>query len=139
MRAVHLRNRSFLHALTAAVVSDPEPSGLEGCVRVGIAHPTGDDWIELRFDGTGARVGPTTPEGADVTLLVGTYEARRIMAGRRLPHAPLFSLQGDASLYDRFVARYFADDGWVGLQRAEGRAKLSRAASTSGRAAHAAM
>lgn len=127
------RPHDLLDNLGALVLADGSPCELVGCLRIGVAYPTGDQWLELRFDGESAWVGQPRERGADTTVLLGTYEARRILAGRRLPTAPLFSVQGDAELYARFVRRYLSDARWVGLQPSEGRTRPARAASTVGR------
>lgn len=51
----------------------------------------------------------------DVSLLIGDYEAKRLLGGRQLPHAPLYSVLGDASLLDRFLSRYLGTAGWQSL------------------------
>lgn len=115
-----MRTDEFLESIKDAVMKDSAPSGLEGCVRIGVAHPTGDDWLEVRLDGQRARAGaPQAGRGVDVSLLMGDYEAKRLLMGRRLPHAPLFSVQGDDRLLNRFMNRYLRESRWSGLRRAE--------------------
>lgn len=106
----------LLHAIRRAVLDDAGPPGLRGRVRIGVAYPTGDSWLEVRLDGERAEAGAPSRGGADVSLLVGDYEEKRLLRGRGLPHAPLFSLQGDGALFSRFVERYLADAVWSGLR-----------------------
>ncbi|MEL6186426.1 MAG: hypothetical protein AAFU79_17530 [Myxococcota bacterium] len=101
-------------------MTDPAPSGLEGCVRIGVAYPTGDDWLEVRLDGQRAHAGaPEEGRGVDVSLLMGDYEVKRLLMGRRLPHAPLFSVHGDDRLLAKFMKRYLREKRWSGLRWAE--------------------
>lgn len=115
------RSGEFLDSIKEAVLTDPSPSGLEGCLRIGVALPTGDRWLEVRLDGQGAHAGaPADGGGVDVSLLVGDYEAKRFLQGRRLPHAPLFSVQGDDRLLRRFLRRYLRASRWAALQDWDG-------------------
>lgn len=106
----------LLERIEHAVLSDGAPPGLTGCLRIGIAHPTGERWLEVRLDGDSAQAGAPRSGGADVTLLLGDYEAKRLLSGRRLPHRPLFSVRGDGVLLSRFVERYLTSERWVGLR-----------------------
>lgn len=107
----------FLSSIREAVLADPGPAGLKGCLRIGVAYPTGDHWLEVRLDGKTVEAGdPRKGSGVDVSLLIGDYEARRFLRGRALPHAPLFSVQGDDKLLVQFVGRYLRSARWSGLQ-----------------------
>lgn len=106
----------FLESIKEAVLADPQPAGLQGCVRIGVALPTGDRWLEVHMDGDQARAGaPERGRGVDVSLLVGDYEAKRLLQGRRLPHSPLFSVHGDDRLLRSFLRRYLRASRWAGL------------------------
>jgi hypothetical protein len=107
----------LLNAIRRAVLEDEAPPGLQGRLRIGVAHPTGDDWLEVRLEEERAEAGAPSRGGADVSLLVGDYEAKRLLLGRGLPHAPLFSIQGDEVLLSRFVERYLPAREWAGLHR----------------------
>lgn len=107
---------ALLSAIRETVLRDAAPPGLRGCLRFGIAQPTGDVWLEVRLEEGAAEAGAPRSGGADVSLLVGDYEARRLLRGRKLPHAPLFSVQGDGELLARFVERYLPAEQWIGLR-----------------------
>ncbi len=107
---------TLLTAIRTAVLADEAPPGLAGCVRIGVAYPTGDCWLEVRFKETSAEAGAPRPGDVDVSLLLGDYEAKRLLRGRALPHAPLFSVQGDSALLDRFFDRYRLCERWAGLR-----------------------
>lgn len=106
----------FLKELRQTLLMDPGPSGLSGRLLIGVAHPTGESWMEVHLDGESVKVSDPKGGGADVNVLVGDYEAKRILKGRGLPHKPLFSVQGDGALLARFVDRYLAGERWIAFR-----------------------
>src|SRR5262252_1729099 len=99
----------LLEVLNAIVERDPRASGLDGTLSIGVRSSAGERWWEAAFGREVlTRFSDVRPSGARVVLLVGESEARAILYDDPLPDPPrLMEMRGDASMFERFLDRYF--------------------------------
>lgn len=111
---------ALLLLLDGLVRRDGGATGLEGEVQVGVRGAQGYRWWRARF-GRRFSVGfvPDVSTTAHVTVCLAEADADRLLATGRLPASPeLFHLDGDRTLFERFLNRYTSRTGWVGIRLA---------------------
>jgi hypothetical protein len=118
----------FLVALDAVVQSDTQPPGFSGKVAFGIRDGDRDLWW---FAEAAASISTSfttaEPTGADVSVLLGTYELKGFMKTGRFPaDASTIVYRGDVLLFQRLMDRYSVSRSMVDVRASATKGKGRR-------------
>lgn len=103
------RGFRLLGLLDALTQLDPQPSGLQGTLVVGVRSGESLRWWSVALEATPVERTFSTdrPATATTTMLLGEAEAEALLTSGLLPRSlDLLEIEGDRTLVTRFLHRY---------------------------------